>query len=505
MPNRRLAAGLLALLSTQVASFGAASPITIAWEAEPRSLDARYAIDANSQYLENLLNCSLIDFDADGRTVPNLAKAWTWLKPTTLEMTLNGAAKFSDGTPVTAADAKATYDFFKRTDVKNPSPRKGAFAKIKSIEAKGDKLTFELEEPDSTFVSNLVVGVLPAKLAAKEMLTEADGLVGCGPFKFTAMGPNGLELEANEHYALGAVPRTKTVSIKFVKDEATRWAKLSKGEVDIVQNGISRDKVTTLTQTNPNLTVMKRAGQQTTYLGFNMKDKLVGNVKVRQAIAHAIDRDKIIKYALNGLAVPATTLITPADPFFDKSLAAPTFDLALAKKLLDEAGFKEAGGKRFALSYKTTTDLTRITIAKQIAADLKKIGVDVTVESLEWGRFKADVEAGKVQMWSLTWVGFKDPDIYRFAFGSESFPPNGGNRGWYSNPALDKLMSEARATVDPKVRAADYEKVQKIVSEELPYVFLWHEEVFAVVNKSVEGFEVYADGRYGALTKAFKK
>lgn len=504
MTFRRLAAAFLCACAPTLAAASADS-ITIAWEAEPRSLDSRYAMDANSQYLENLLNCALIDFDADGRTIPGLASKWSWVGPSTLEMTLNSAAKFSDGTAVTAADAKATYDFFKRTDVKNPSPRKGAFTKIKSIDAKGDKLRFELEEPDATFISNLVIGVLPAKLAAQDMLTDGAALIGCGPFKFKSINPNGLELEANPHYTLGAAPKTKTINIKFVKDEATRWAKLSKGEVDIVQNGISRDKVTTLAQSNPNLAVQKRAGQQTTYLGFNMKDKIVGNAKVRQAIAHAIDRDTIIRFALNGLAVPATTMITPADPFLDKNLKAPNYDTALAKKLLDEAGFKEVNGKRFALSYKTTTDLTRITIAKSIAANLKKVGIDVTVESLEWGRFKADAEAGKVQMWSLNWVGFKDPDIYRFAFATESFPPNGGNRGWYSNPALDQLLSQGRTATDVKVRTAAYEKVQKIVSEELPYVFLWHEEIFAVVNKSVEGFTVYADGRYGALTKAFKK
>ncbi len=485
------------------------SGITLAWEAEPRSLDPRYAIDANSQYLENLLHCSLIDFDQDGRTIPDLAREWRWTNPTTLELVLTAGVKFADGTPVTSDDVKATYDFFKRADVKNPSPRKGAFAKIKTTEAKGDKVTFTLEEPDSTFVTNLVVGVLPAKLAAKEMLGEADGIVGCGAFKFKSQNPNGLELEVNEHFTLGALPKTKTISIKFVKDETTRFAKLANGEVDIVQNGISRDKVTELAKTNPRLKVFKRAGQNTTYLGFNMRDKLVSNVKVRQAIAHAVDREKIIKFVLNGLAVPATTLITPTDPFYAKDVQALTLDVAKAKKLLDEAGFKDPDGDgpkpRFQLNYKTTTDLTRVAIAKAVGADLRKIGVEVTVESLEWGRFKSDVEAGKVQMWSLAWVGFKDPDIYRFAFGTESFPPNGGNRGWYSNAELDKLMTTARTDVDATKRGDSYNKIQTIVAQELPYVFLWHEEVFAVVNKDVEDFEVYADGRYGSLTKAYKK
>jgi peptide/nickel transport system substrate-binding protein len=237
-----------------------------------------------------------------------------------------------------------------------------------------------------------------------------------------------------------------------------------------------------------------------------MRDKIVGNPLVRQAIAHAIDKQKIIKYVLSGMAVPADTLLPESDPFHAKALNAPGYDPEAAKALLDQAGFKAGeGGKRLALSFKTTTDLTRVAVAKAIAAELKKIGVDVTVETLEWGRFKADVEGGRVQMWSLSWIGFKDPDIYRFAFASESFPPNGGNRGWYSNPNLDKLLADGKAETDQGKRAGIYAKAEQVIADDEPYVFLWHEEVFAVVNKSVEGFEVYADGRLSSLANAVKK
>lgn len=481
----------------------AATGLNLAWDTEPRSIDPRYAVDANSQYLENLIHCSLVDFDKDGRTVPDLAKSWKWLAPTKLEVELNAQAKFADGTKVSADDVKATYDFFLRSDVKNASPRKGAFAKVKGVTTQGNKVVFELAEPNSTFITDLVVGILPAKFKDKEMLSETDGMVGCGPFKLKAKTTNSLALERNDQYTLGQPAKLQNVTIKIVKDENTRYAKLQAGELDLVQNLIGRDKLNELAKKNPNLEVQRRAGLNTTYLGFNMKDPVVGKAQVRQAIAHAIDREKIIKYVLNGLAVPASTLITPNDPYFAKGIEAPHLDLAKAKQLLDEAGFKDPDGDgkqpRLKLTYKTTTDLTRVAIAKAIASDLKKVGIDVTVETLEWGRFKADVEQGKVQMWSLSWVGFKDPDIYRFAFASESFPPNGGNRGWYSNPSLDKLLTTAKAETDPAKRTAAYAEVQKIVATDMPYVFLWHEENFAVVSKKVKGFELYADGRYAAL------
>jgi peptide/nickel transport system substrate-binding protein len=510
LASRTFAVALFASLAGTSALAAAAGPLTIAWEAEPRAFDPRYAVDANSQYLENLVHCSLVDFDKDGRGVPDLAKSWTWKSPTSLEVTLNTAAKFSDGTPVTAEDVKATYLFFKDEKVANPSPRKGAFTNLKAVTAGApDKVTFDLETPDSTFTLNLVIGVLPAKIAAKEMLTDKDRAPGCGPFVFKTIDVTGIELSPNPNYSLGPKPVTTGVTIKIVKDENTRYAKLTAGEVDIAQNNINRDKLAEIAKASPTLNVVKRPGLNTTYLGFNMKDKVAGDVKVRQAIAHAIDKAKIIKFVLGGMAVPADTLLPPGDPFHAKDLNGPAYDVAAAKKLLDEAGFKDPDGDgkkpRFQISYKTTTDLTRVAVAKAIASDLKKVGIEVQVESLEWGRFKTDVEQGKVQMWSLSWIGFKDPDIYRFAFATESFPPNGGNRGWYSNAALDKILTAARAETDPAKRTTAYGEAQKIIGKDLPYVFLWHEEVFAVVSKKVEGFELYADGRYGSLATAYKK
>jgi peptide/nickel transport system substrate-binding protein len=280
------------------------------------------------------------------------------------------------------------------------------------------------------------------------------------------------------------------------------------GEVDIIQNAINRDKIPEISKKNPNLKVMKQVRISTTYLGFNMKDKLTGNAAVRQAISVAIDREAIIKYILSGMAEPARTLLTPADPFLNKDLPTPVLDLKLATKILDDAGFKDPDCKgpkpRFELSYKTTTDVTRINIAKAIASQLKKIGIQVKVESLEWGKFAEDVSKGQVQMWSLSWIGFKDPDIYRFAFSTDSFPPNGANRGWYSNKELDKVLQQAKVTNDLTERKKLYGSVQKTIAEELPYVFLWHEEGFAVLNKDVEGYQLYADGRLSSLVNTVK-
>jgi peptide/nickel transport system substrate-binding protein len=481
--------------------------LRLAWEAEPRTSDPRYAQDANSQYLEALLHCALIQYDVDGAVKGWLAQSWTWRSPTLLEVTLREGAKFANGSPVTARDVRATYLFFKKEGLKTPSPRRGAFTKLKAVSTSGDQtVLFELSEPDAAFVSNLIVGIIPESFEGREMLSDKDVVPGCGPFKLQTIDQGRIELAPNPFYGLGDKPKLRQVTIKIVKDENTRYAKLRAGELDLVQNLLSRDKVVTLAKKNPDLRIERRQGLTTTYLGFNMKDPLVARPEVRQAIAMAIDKEKIIKYILNGMAIPADALLPPDNLFYQKRGGGLSYDPRAAMELLDKAGLSDPDGPsgrlpRLRLTLKTTTDLTRVSIAKAIAAELKKIGIEVTVEALEWGRFKADVDAGRVQMWTLSWIGFKDPDIYRFAFATESFPPSGGNRGFYSNLSLDRLLASGKAETDLKKRQEIYGEVQALISRDLPYVFLWHDEIFALVHRRVSGFSVYADGRLASLSQ----
>jgi len=494
------------LIKSDIASYGDNRTLNVAWESQPRTIDPRFAVDANSQYLEDLIGCSLVVFDFNGQPQPSLAKDMpTWKKPNLLQITIREGIRFQDGTPVSSEDVKATYEFFLK---KTPplSPRAGAFNKILAIRSiSSHVLEFELAEPDASFITNLVVGILPRAKAARDEIETPEDYVGCGPYTLHSIDMTGLVLTRNQAYNLGPAPLTDNILIKVIKSEKTRFAKLRKGELDLVQNIINRDLVPLIERKYPQLTVQHAPGLKTTYLGFNMRDNILQNHAVRSAIGMAIDRKVLIKYLMGGMASPAAALLPAGNPFFNGMAPAATHSIPSANDLLDKAGFKaDASGVRFTLSYKTTTDVTRINIAKAIAAQLKKIGIHVNVEPMEWGRFKLDVEKGNVQLWSLTWIGFKDPDIYRYAFASESFPPNGGNRGWYSNPVLDGLLTKARQETAIESRIHLYHQAQDIVSRELPYIFLWHEENFVVHQKNVQGFTLYADGRFSALTRTRK-
>jgi peptide/nickel transport system substrate-binding protein len=494
------------LTGSQLLGASGNQSVTIAWESDVRFLDPRYAIDANSQYLEDLVHCSLIAFDSKGGQIPYLASQMPeWQDDLHLKVKIKSGVKFSDNKPVTAADVKATYGSFLVKDNPDPSPRASAFHNIADIKVSGkDEVIFTLKEADATFISNLVVGILPEKLAKGKRITEAKDIVGCGPFKVENVDVLSINLKKNNHYTLKPLPQVDTVEIKIIKDEKTRFAKLQKGEIDLVQNNVNPETLKDVSRKYPQLVMQKKLGLRTSYLGFNMKDPLTGNAAVRKAMAHAVDRKVIIEYILGGFAVPAETMLPPEDPFYmDQS--GYELDVAKANKILDDAGFKKKGnGVRFELTYKTTTDVTRVNIAKALASQFKKIGIKVNVMPMEWGKFKEDVEKGRIQLWSLTWVGFKDPDIYRYAFATESFPPNGGNRGYYSNPKLDQLVDKGKVTTNLEERKKIYGEVQQIVNNDLPYIFLWHEENYAVYSRQLKGFSLYADGRMSSLTNVYK-
>jgi peptide/nickel transport system substrate-binding protein len=203
---------------------------------------------------------------------------------------------------------------------------------------------------------------------------------------------------------------------------------------------------------------------------------------------------------LRNYATAANGLLTPDSPFHSEQIPLPKYDPTAASQLLDELGYpRKLDGSRLTLSLKTTTDLTRLIVAKAIAQQLGKIGVLVKVESLEWSRFKKDVDQGSVELWTLSWIGFKDPDILRHAFGSESFPPQGGNRGRYSSPKLDELLKRGVSDFSLENRKEIYLQAQKLIAEELPYAMLWHEDRIVVASERVQGFVPFADGRYRGL------
>jgi len=227
---------------------------------------------------------------------------------------------------------------------------------------------------------------------------------------------------------------------------------------------------------------------------------------VRQAIAHAIDRQAIIDSSLEGLARPAGGLLAPGNWAYEGQVAQYPYDPQRAAALLDQAGLIDPDGDgpapRFRLSYKTSTDRLRTEIATIIVHQLAAVGIEVELRSFEWGTFFADIKSGNFQLYSLIWVGIVDPDIYHYVFHSSSLPPAGANRGRYSNPALDKLIEASRTEMDQGKRREMYSQVQKRPAEDCAYVSLWYGDNVVVHKRGLRGFVIYPGGEYTSLAAA---
>lgn len=481
--------------------------LSVGFESKVQAFDPRIlGLDANSQYIEELRFLPLISFNEEGNLVNMLADSITPNSKKSWRVKLKKGILFRSGVEITAEDVVATYNAIMKPPFGFPvSPRKGAFKNVIKFEAKSPyEIIVELKEPDASFLNNLVIGTLPKEAAQNALPNEVnDKGYESGPFILKNFSDTDLVLLKNDKYNLGLPPKLNEIHFKIIPDSGTRYAALIKGDLDIVQNTLDPDKVDTIQKEKlDKFNVYKQIKLATTYIGINFKDPNLKNLLVRQALASAIDIKSILKYRLRSEEDPATSMFPPGNFYFDKSIAPVVYDPEKAKSYLKESGIKLP----ISLSLKVSnSNKSTLEVAKAISANLALVGFNPKVETLENSIFQEQIRRGISQIWISPWTGFKDPDHLRFVFASDMVPPNGGNRGAYSNSSLDKLLAQGREELNPQKRKLIYDKAQHIISVDMPYVFLWHGYNLAVVSKRVDGFKLYADGRYWSLVSVSKK
>jgi peptide/nickel transport system substrate-binding protein len=246
-----------------------------------------------------------------------------------------------------------------------------------------------------------------------------------------------------------------------------------------------------------------------TYLLLNNEDPALRDHRVREAIALAIDRPALIAAKFGGHAVLATGLLPPVHWAYNPDVPHYNRDVARARQLLDEAGYKPGpDGVRLHLTYKTSAVPFRVGLARAIAAELGDAGIAVEVRPFEFGTFFADVKKGNYQLATMQTSEITEPDFYFFYFHSSRIPdakdPDGGNRWRYRNPEVDRLTVEGRNELDRDKRKAIYAQVQRIVAQDLPIIPLWHEDNVLLYNVDVQGYTIVPNARFVGLIGASK-
>jgi peptide/nickel transport system substrate-binding protein len=254
----------------------------------------------------------------------------------------------------------------------------------------------------------------------------------------------------------------------------------------------------------PNLRLEETGGTEIQYLGLNLRDPLLQDARVRQAIACAIDREIIIQTLMLGHAQPALSLLPPSHWAFAGDVARYDYDPARAKRLLDEAGQRPgADGVRLHLTMKTSNAEDARLLASVIQQQLAGVGIALDLRSYEYATFYSDVTRGAFQMYSLRWIGGNEqPDIFSYAFSTARFSPKGANRGHYSNARLDALLDDAAASEDTARRRADYLEAQQILARDLPAINLWYRDTVVVHNRRLTHVVPTPSGSYTFLETA---
>jgi peptide/nickel transport system substrate-binding protein len=477
-------------------------------ESDMTSGDPRYGVSGYNGKLDKLVCAGLTSVDS-ATLVPELALA-SEIKPVdklTWDVTIRPDALFSDGTPVTAADVAATFN-----DVISPtsdsSSHKQLSDRFKSVEATGERSArFHLKNPLATFKSDLEFGILSFHNGRPE-----NGEAICaGSYSINEITSEHVLLDANPNY-FGPKPKMPHIEIKFVHDGSARLLMLVGGSADLVQNAVRLDLVDEVSA-RPGVKLASGPSVFLTFLLLNNTDPILQHKQVRQAIAMALDRPAIIAAKFGSRAQLASGLLPSSHWAYSKAMKQWNHDVAAAKRLLDEAGYKDPDGDgprpRFTMSYKTSSDAFRVAVARVIAAQLAEVGIDVEVRSFEFGTFFADVKKGRYQLASMQTSDITEPDYYFTYFNSSWIPndenPDGYNRWHYINPDVDRLTTEGRRELDLEKRKVIYAEVQRIVADDVPVVPLWHEDNIVLSNVDVNGYTITPNARFVGLRDVWKQ
>jgi peptide/nickel transport system substrate-binding protein len=493
----------LALIASLLACSRKADPNTLVMviESSPTNLDPRVGQDAYSERIDNLIFDDLLSRGDNLDVAPGLAERWEIPDPLTYVFHLHHGVRFHDGRPLTARDVKWTFDSLLTGKVR--SVKTAAYRFVDHIDAPDDfTVIFHLKEADTPLLWSLsdgAVGIVP--WGSGDEISRHP--MGSGPFRFvSAETDKEVMVERNDDY-WGEKPRLARVRFVVVPDATTQALELRKGSADVIINpSFPPDTVLTL-EREPTLAVEQAPGTEMQYLAFNLRDPILRDVRVRQAIAYALDRRPIIEYLWRDEARPAHSILPAQSWAYNGNVRVYDHDPEKARALLDAAGYAATDGVRFHLTMKTsTTESTRLMVAV-MQQQLREVGIALDIRSFESATFFADVTHGLFQLYSLRWVGGnEDPDIFELAFHSARFPPNGANRGYYSNPKVDALIDRARREVDPEVRKPIYFELQSILAEEVPYVDLWYLDNVLIHNKRVVNVKLNPAGNFDFLRTA---
>ena len=489
-------------------------------QGEPVDLDPAVITDGISNRITRQIYEGLVKYKgATTEVVPSLAEKWEVNKDGTVwTFTLRKGVKFHDGTAFDAAAVVWNFDRWRQS--KHPQHEnqvkagksfeyyekqfggfddKSIITKVEAVNPSTVRIT--LKTPQGPFLNNLgmfTFDMASPKAVEKSGLSFGKNPVGTGPFKFVEwkVGQEVILEAFKDYWDKAHAPKVQRVVIRNIRDNSQRLAALKAGEVHGFE-GLNPDDVKVV-RADPNLQILLRPTNTTGYVAFNFKIKEFQDKRVRQAIAHAINKKGIVDALYGGTGLVATQFQPPSLWGYNKELKDYAYNPEQAKSLLKDAGFGQGlkeitweDGKKEPLQF-WYMPVSRPyypnpkEIAEAIAADLAKVGITVQLQTTDWAVYLDKRKNGQLPLYMLGWTGDNgDPDNFVCYF---FCAPGASTEGFYSNQKLADVLLQAQKLTDLKKRAALYRQAEQMISDDVARIFIANNQPPLPFSKKVKGY-----------------
>jgi peptide/nickel transport system substrate-binding protein len=496
--------------ATAVTAPSVGGTLARAMTSEPASIDPQGAPSSGLSLVAPYLFDTLVVKDVDNSIHPLLAESWEISDDgLSITMKLRDGVVFQDGAPLDAQAVKLTFERFLEKGTR--SPIYGGIAQIASITAVDDlTVQFTFDEPAANFWSTISMpyaGIVSPQSMATFDETGEGYLVGTGPFKLGEwQSGQSISLLRNEDYAWAAdvvdnpaAPYLEELLFRVIPDSATQLAALEAGEVDVIF--INQPSHKLQLEGADTVTLEEAVLNSLIYLGFNTQAAPFDEVKVRQALAHAVNKEDIVNVALGGLGLAAYAPLPPTLPGFDPSLKDYELghDPEQARTLLREAGFEETSegtwtrdGQDLEALLLTSTRPPNAAIATLLQSQLAAIGVPVEIQQLDGKAVMEATGEGKFDLllWRYDW---NDPDALNIFLGSDRIGRT--NRVAYSNPDVDALLAQGAQELDETTRNQLYVDAQEIILLDAPWQPLYNPIDVMAMTERIQDVKIGYMGR----------
>lgn len=464
-------------------SGGHKEELIIGTSADINNLDLQKQQDAVNNIVLKLTHETLVFFTNEGTFEPRLCTSWEFEDDTHIVFKLHDGMKFSDGSPLTAEDIKFTYDMGLKNEL---SVLKG----LKQVDVV-DPLTIKLtiDSYSNEFVQSL--SSVPVSIQSKkayESGMKEPYLIGSGPYKLEKWEPDEyVTFVKNENYWGDKPGVSERITFKPIKEASTRAIALQNGEIDVCIDP-SMDNLPDL-EKDENVTVFTKPGTRLFYLGFNVTKAPWDNLKLRQAVAHAIDRKGIIDVVLQGKGLPQTTVLNRGLWSFYDDMPGFPYDVEKAKAALKESGYTP--GEKLPLLISNETDYSQV--AQFIQANLKEIGLDIEIQTVEPATLKTECVNSTQGLYLWRWNEDSKVD---FVFRDLFYTGSKSNYSHFSDPKADELTDLVLTEKDPQKRLEDSKQLQEYLVEQVPQVPLYIKDLLIAYNKNLKGTYLYGGGNH---------